>query len=698
MKIKDKIVKKKFDRSYLIKLTIMKILIILFLISSFYLANITHENTISLLAVHEGDNNKIISGSKIDLNLKITRGTGQIFVNLNSVEDIDTQVSITNSQKQACDLFNKDCSKYDFTYTFQNSALILKGPSASAAIAILTIKTLEHEDLNQDIVITGALSSGGVIGNVGGVDKKIEVAQNMGFKKIIVPIFSTYNKTKSRNIEVLPLMDIISAYNEFSKQSNQIKLETKDLNTEEYSQNMKILSKLLCDRSENLKSQINFESINTSENSTDFESQFLKTAITTTKNSKLAEANENYYSMASFCYNSNVNYRNIIEIQKNLTFEQRNEELKKSQKEYLIKLNDIRSYNYNSQIKTINDFYVYLIINDRVEQANEFVDIALEIGKEENKIEIIDSYNNTENKTDIININKKVKINNTIDDKIKEAQKMQKQLIHSQAIERFYSVEIWEKLLNHKNNEIKINELKATEICQDVINSINLKSEIIQQYGISTFEEETQKINNLLQDSNGNKYLCIYKGFELNGKIETVLNSIDIKTTTTSDFADEILKIANNRLNTQKGSNFPLIPYIYYEYATELNKVNNSDVAILYSNYAMSYLDLGSKLEITNKSKSLKSFLEEIFFDMFNFNSLSLIFITGMLVILAFLEHDKNQEKKKIKSKKEKEDEYKLDNNHKQENKDKKTKDIVKNKIKDTITKVTKNKENKHKN
>jgi len=194
----------------------MKIIIILFLITSFYITNKTFQNKISVLAVHENENGDIVGGSKIDLNLKIERGNGQIFVNLDSVEEIDTQISIINSNKITCELFNLDCNKYNFYYSFDNSALILKGPSASSAIAVLTAKTVLKEKMDKNTVITGSLASGGIIGNVGGIDKKIEVAENMGFEKIVIPIFSKYNKTKNRTIEVLPAIDIIDAYNHFN--------------------------------------------------------------------------------------------------------------------------------------------------------------------------------------------------------------------------------------------------------------------------------------------------------------------------------------------------------------------------------------------------------------------------------------------------------------------------------------------------
>jgi predicted S18 family serine protease len=158
--IKRKYHKKRKDDFIKVNILIIKILIIAFIVFGFYFTQKSYDNTISLLAVTEDSNGAPTGGSIVELSLQVKPGTGQIYTNLNTIEEIDTQISIINSQKIACSLFSLDCENYDFFYNFKGSALVLKGPSASSAIAILATKTVKREPISEKIVITGSLNSG----------------------------------------------------------------------------------------------------------------------------------------------------------------------------------------------------------------------------------------------------------------------------------------------------------------------------------------------------------------------------------------------------------------------------------------------------------------------------------------------------------------------------------------------------------
>ena len=180
----SKKIKENLNQKKLIK-NLTKIALIIFILLGISYTNTieSYSNSISLLAVSEDQDGNLVGGSLIKLNLKLTPGTGQTYINLQTIEEIDTQISIINSQKIACNLFNLDCQKYDFYYDFEGSALVLKGPSASSAIAILTAKTINKIKINNKAVITGALNSGGLVGTVGGIETKVKIAQENGFEK-----------------------------------------------------------------------------------------------------------------------------------------------------------------------------------------------------------------------------------------------------------------------------------------------------------------------------------------------------------------------------------------------------------------------------------------------------------------------------------------------------------------------------------
>ena len=607
--------------------TIIKVFLIICLMYGFYYINNSYSNTISLLAVSENQNGEIVSGSVIDLNLEIKPGTGKTFVNLNTIGETDTQISIINSRKIACNLFDLDCANYDFYYTFEGSTLILKGPSASSAIAILTTKTMKNEKIDPSIVITGSLNSGGIIGNVGGVDKKIEVAFNNGFSKVLIPEFSLYNSTNSQlfNIEVIPIIDIIDAYNNFNSQNYEFK--TPNINNSKYLKVMQELGEQMCLRNKNLESQINFNLIDKNSSLNKFRIQAEKSL----NSSIIAKNNLNFYSMGSFCYNANINYRLIVNSQKNISQEELNTQITKFKSKLNFKYVELKSSTYLNNINTINDFYTYLIIMDRVEEAREFLK---DYPKKDKIIEIINltqEINNIKNSS-ITNMNDSINTTNSSQEKEKEISN-DGEIAYAYAQERYFTVSVWEDFISHDGNLISFNNDDIQDACLKINREISIKNELMDVYGLSFFNKD---INKQMKFSNpfANHYICIYKGLELNGKINTVLNALGVTETIQGNYTQKIINIAQSRLSINSNNNFPLIPYIYLEYANDLFNQGDYSSAMLYSNYALSYADLNLLLDetIINKSKS-----HEMMFELFNMSFLSIVFIGSVFVLIGFI-------------------------------------------------------------
>lgn len=626
---KDKTKKnnKKYKKQFFKIEIISKIIIISLFILGYLYVNSAYSNTISLLAVNEDSKGNINSGSIVDLTLKIKPGSGNIFINLNTIEEVDTEISIINSQKIACDLFKLDCENYDFYYDFKGSALVLKGPSASSAIAILTVKTMNRVHLDQDVVITGSLNSGGIVGNVGGVNTKIKVAQDMGFKKVLVPAFSTYDENITRKIKVIKVIDLIEAYNKFNGDS--YKLDIPNLEKQEYLEKMKILRDMLCKRTEILKSEVNFENI--LNDST--EKSYIIQAKKSFNNSLIATKKKNYYSAASFCYNANINYRILIENQKNKTINDINLELNQKENEFNLKLAKINSQDYKNKIQTINDFYSYLVIQDRISEARDFI-------KEGKKIEFIkENYSQIQNITNNnpnfnISSNSTKIINSSIEEntinQIKEKNIiLSKNNYLSYAIERFYTIGLWEKFIENQGDLIKFDNKKITSVCKNINRQINIQAELLKNYNINFLNKDIEKqlkLANLFS----NQYLCIYQGLELNGKINTILNSVGIEDNKSKEYIEKIYNFTQSRVSLNSNGNFPLIPYIYSEYSGDLIKQNDLASSMLYSNYALSYLDLNLYLE---DKQIKKSFFNEILTQSYE----NIIFITAILLLIGFL-------------------------------------------------------------
>ena len=104
-KINIKKVEKIRKKRYSLSVVLIKIFIITILILGLYFFNMPFSNTVTLLAVSETNipDNRV--GSLVDLKLTTKPGSGEVFVKLNTIGETDTQISIINSQKIACDLF-----------------------------------------------------------------------------------------------------------------------------------------------------------------------------------------------------------------------------------------------------------------------------------------------------------------------------------------------------------------------------------------------------------------------------------------------------------------------------------------------------------------------------------------------------------------------------------------------------------------
>lgn len=544
------------SKKHLYSLLTLKICALLFLF--FLVFDNTSEqdkfrNSVYLLAVSDNEDGSQ-RGSIIELNLELVPGSGEIFIDLDAIKDVDTQVSIINSHNVACTLFDLDCENYDFYYDFEGTSVILKGPSASAAVAILTAKTMNRIKLDKDVTITGALSSGGVIGNVGGIDEKIEVAQKEKFDKVIVPAFSDRNKTiEYTNIEVIEAIDIIEAYNYYS--GSTFALDVPNFDTSNYQSSMKVLSDQLCIKAEEYKEKIN--NIKYNENSS--LSQIILTGDENYNFSLIANQNQNYYSRGSFCYSANLNYRIALETQKNLTKEEwvinllELKDILEKRQEY------IASDAYIKSLISLNDFYVYLLLNDRIDEALQTTESVLDLDSNSSNTETyVRSY--------------------------------------SFASERLFTVDLWENLITGTGKKLDLSKKNLNIACDTITRQIAIKNEFLNSYEFDLFNDLLSKQNNLTK-AGSNVYLCIYKGLELNGRIDTVVNSIGVTHNETEEFTKRIYEVAKSRLAIHSEGEFPLIPFIYFEYSGDLLEQEKYDSSQLYSNYALSYSDLNIILE-----------------------------------------------------------------------------------------------------
>lgn len=578
-KVKNKKVKNLNIRNKNYKRIILKIIIIFFIIFLLKMnpQNQIYSNSITLVAVNKNSQNNDLSGSTIPLNLKITKGTGKIYINLNKITAKDTQTSILNSNKNACKTFNLNCENYNFYYSFQGNSLFLKGPSASVPIAILTAKTIQKEKINPKITITGMLTSGGIVGKVGGIKYKIQAAIENKMDLIIIPKFSKYNKNLSRNISISEVTNLIEAYNKFGKKFT---TKIKYINSTQLQNQMKLFSKNLCNRTKiflKLENKTNLSKINQI-----FFNQSLKSYKI-----QLKIKNRDFYSKASLCFSSNLNLQilnqtisnqSINDINKNIVY------LKNEINQTLLKLN---SKKYINNIKTTNDLYVYLILQNRINKAKRYIN----------------------------NISK-----------INQTNRNSSLILYSYSIERYKTIFLWQKLITHQGQDISYNSYDVLSACNQINNQIQINNNLIQPYNLSNFKTLIKK-----QISDKNPYLCIYNGMQLLSKINTILNSVGITANQEKQYAKILINQTTTQITKNIKTSFPLIPFIYFEYSKNLYLNKNYISSILYSNYALTFSDLNIYLNQNkeNQKFTFNQYIENL--------SKSILFISILLILLIFI-------------------------------------------------------------
>ena len=103
-------------------------------------------------------------------------------------------------------------SKHDLHINFPGG-MPVDGPSAGAAMALVGWSALTQTPVSCDTALTGELSVCGRIMPVGGVPEKIQAAEKLGLKRVLIPDANRQDRHADMGIEVIPvstLSEVIS--------------------------------------------------------------------------------------------------------------------------------------------------------------------------------------------------------------------------------------------------------------------------------------------------------------------------------------------------------------------------------------------------------------------------------------------------------------------------------------------------------
>lgn len=522
------------------------LLIILLTIPMVY----AQSDSISLLTVNGVENE---TGGIATITLEIKPGTGKIYLDSFPLTKLDTQISTRYANQIACDYLKEDCQRYDFFYTIRADASIVGGPSAGAAITILTISVLEADKLNKNTIITGTINSGGLIGPVAGLDEKISAAIQNDFEKVLIPKWqSDINLTiiKERNpdkaitiIKVKTLDEAIFYFTGKTPRKNGKDLEI----SEEYSKKMQEVAQELCDRSEKLLEHVEKDNSELYNISLDFLN-------------KSQNAGENHYSKASYCFSANLKLRELEMILYNQT--ELLEILNKTKDEHEKLISEIHEKN----IETISQFQTYIVVMERLNQAEE----SIKLINQENISGKLVAY----------------------------------------ASERLYSAKAWSEFFDIEGQKINLDTKHLTEACLRKVAEAEERTSYIELYIPLEF---TGNMKNNLKEAfedykNKDYIMCIFKA----GKAKAEANMMLTVLTINEDELETVLlekfeAIKEIVIEQEEKNMFPILGYSYYEYAASL-LTHDKISSLTFTEYALEFSRLDLYFPSDTKPRFISNF------------------------------------------------------------------------------------------
>lgn len=505
---------------------------------------------LKLLAVAETDTG--YTGQSADLYLEIKEGTGRVFIESFPLTKMDTQISTRFAKEIACSFTGKDCSKYDFFYTIRADTSIVAGPSASAAISGLTAAALLGLDVNESVTLTGTINSGGIIGPVAGIKEKLEAGSEAGLKKVLIPEGKGTMKIANRTVdlaeygemlglEVREVPDLNTAVYHIT--GKRVKEEKRQISVDSaYVRIMESIAKDICGRAGNMSRNL---PVNFDKNKSMY-AELRDNGDNLSSSANSALSNRSYYSAASFCFGANVHYRNLQILLENQTQEQIMERLAQMDRKIeLERASVLGSYN------TITDLQTYLIVNERLLEAEEHLDTSME---------------NMENNTGEALYNLAF------------------------AMERLYTAESWSRFFNLGGREFELDRESLKESCLSKISEAEERLQylaLVGKTGRTSSQSLLKSASSFMKDSNYE--MCLFQASQAKAEADMVLNLFGMEEGQLDGFIDRKVSAVENAISaeSEKGI-FPILAYSYLEYAKSLREKDKFSTLL--------YLEYGQEL------------------------------------------------------------------------------------------------------
>ncbi|MBI4151837.1 hypothetical protein HY496_02605 [Candidatus Woesearchaeota archaeon] len=542
---------------------------LLCVITPFFSSAQTQQYHLKLLAVQEEEEG--YQGSDADLYLELKEGSGRVFLETFPLTKLDTQISTRFAKEIACSHFKLDCERYDFIYTIKAKSTIIGGPSAGAALAVLTTIAVLDLPYSKETTITGTINSGGVIGPVGGVKEKLEAAAQSGLKRVLIPLGTAnqslaertlsnasislvanrtqnysnlriYGKEKLQ-IDVVEVVDLDTAVYEITG----VDLDHKDtivIENKEYAHIMKGLQDALCNRSRDLFQQIHEEGFI-------FDEETKKTFESRNSSATNASLAGDYYSAASFCFSNDILLR---------TFQYHQQNLSKPQLMQLYALLKQKTALLEEKVEkmpveTISALQTSMVVKERLQDVR-------------NQFERIQS---SDHPLDVRELRS----------------------ILAYAEERFYSAVAWFQFFTMEGKKFVFDAESLDQSCQEKI----MESEERYQYAAFFLGPQVQhvqeKINGARKSWEKNDYvLCLITAAQAKAMANAVVSSLGVNEQAIPQLLESKRRTVERVISENSAEGiFPILGYSYYKYAVSLQEKDQFN-ALLYLEDALEMSDL----------------------------------------------------------------------------------------------------------
>lgn len=489
------------------------------------------------------------AGGTADLYLTVQPGNGAIFIDSFPLTRIDTQSSVRYANRIACDLIQEDCSRYDFFYTIRANSAIVGGPSAGAAITVLTVAVLDNQPIDQDAAMTGTINSGGIIGPVAGVGAKVNGAEHAGITKVLIPSLTAPeeifgNGTNLSNaslaaqpglirelstdkVSVIGVATVEDALLEFTGKNYSKELEPLAV-PQSYTEHMERIAVDICGRSSLLESRI--------------AERGLEYNDTNNYTTRIEQSGSRDYSRASLCFSKNIELSTALLA--NTSVEERYDLYRQLRVQAQELDNSVR----NTTISTISDLETYAIVKERLMEAQQILD----------------------------------EVNATDPDHA--------QLAYSQ--ERLLSAASWSTFFGIAGEELELDQLHLQRACLAKLAEADERINYVKLYAPSVTLESERLLALAQEHSTTEPVLCIFSASKAKAQANLLANAISVDKSGVDALVSQKLGAAGVVLRKQQEKGFfPILGYSYVQYASDLRTVNPYS-ALSFSEYALELSNL----------------------------------------------------------------------------------------------------------